>query len=178
MRWTPYLIGGSQENGRRAGTENVASIVALGQAAELAGTAMEDENTRVRALRDRFERGILETVPGTATNGDPVERLPNTASLFFPDVDGEAMLVLLDKAGLCASAGSACTSGSLHPSHVLTAMGFPPERARGSLRFSFSRFNTEAEVDRGLEVVRRAVERLRALRPTTVTGGGSVVFAT
>ena len=178
VRWTPYLVGGSQEGGRRAGTENVASIVALGKAAELAGAAMDDEDTRVRALRDRFEAGILETVPGTAVNGDPVERLPNTTSLFFPDVDGEAMLVLLDKAGLCASAGSACTSGSLHPSHVLTAMGFPPERARGSLRFSFSRFNTEEQVDRGLEVVRRAVERLRALRPNAGVGGGVVVFAT
>lgn len=177
VRWTPYLIGGGQENGRRAGTENVPGIVALGKAAELAGAAMVDENTRVRALRDRFEQGILETVPGTEVNGDPDERLPNTASLFFPDVDGEAMLVLFDKAGLCASAGSACTTGSLHPSHVLTAMGFAPERARGSLRFSFSRFNTEAEIDRGLEIVRRATEKLRAMRPAASVGGGAVVFA-
>lgn len=177
VRWTPYFMGGSQESGRRAGTENVAGIVALGKAAELAGLAMEDEDTRVRALRDRFERGILESVPGAEVNGDPTERLPNTSNLFFPDVDGEGMLVLLDKAGLCASAGSACTSGSLHPSHVLTAMGFPPERARGSLRFSFSRFNTEEQIDRGLEVVRHAVEKLRALRPTTAVGGGAVVFA-
>ena len=175
VRWTPYLIGGSQENGRRAGTENVASIIALGKAAELAGAAMEDENTRVRALRDRFERGILETVPGTEINGDPSERLPNTANLFFPEIDGEGMLVLLDKAGLCASAGSACTAGSLHPSHVLTAMGFPSERARGSLRFSFSRFNTEEQIDRGLEVVQHAIERLRAMRPAV--GRGEVVFA-
>ena len=176
VRWTPYLIGGAQEHGRRAGTENVASIVALGKAAELAGAAMADENTRVRALRDRFEHGILETIPGTEVNGDPAERLPNTANLFFPNVDGEAMLVLFDKAGLCASAGSACTTGSLHPSHVLTAMGFPPERARGSLRFSFSRFNTEEQIDHGLEIVRRAVEKLRALRPASV-GGGPVMFA-
>lgn len=173
-RWTPYLIGGGQENGRRAGTENVAGIVALGKAAELAGAAMDDENTRVRALRDRFEAGILETLPGTEVNGDPADRLPNTANLFFPDVDGEAMLVLFDKAGLCASAGSACTTGSLHPSHVLTAMGFPPERARGSLRFSFSRFNTEEQIDRGLEVVRHAAGKLRAMRPAV---GGAVVFA-
>ena len=168
VKFAPYLIGGSQEHNRRGGTENVASIVALGQAAELAAAAMEEENTRVRALRDQFERGILEAIAGVEINGDPVERLPNTTNLFFPGVESEAMLVLLDKAGLCASAGSACTSGSVHPSHVLTAMGHSATRARGSLRFSFSRFNTAAEINRGLEIVVHAVEKLRALMPSTM----------
>ena len=123
----------------------------------------------MRGLRDRFEAAILESIPGTEINGDPVERLPNTASLYFPGVDGEALLVLLDKAGLCASAGSACTSGSLpNPSHVLTAMGFSTERARGSLRFSFSRFNTADEIGRGIEIVAGAVERLRRMMPSAM----------
>ena len=164
-RFTPLLIGGGQENGRRAGTENVAGIVALGKAAELASTHMDAEQTAVRALRDRFEAALAARLPGVEVNGDPTKRLPNTASLYFPGLDGEAMLVLLDKAGLCASAGSACTAGSLHPSHVLTAMGFSTERARGSLRFSFSRFNTPEEVDRGVEIVAGAAERLRAMSP-------------
>ena len=164
-RFTPFLIGGSQENGRRGGTENVASIVALGKAAELAGSHMEEELTLARGLRDRFEAALRERVVGVEVNGDPAERLPNTASLYFPNVDGEALLVLLDKAGLCASAGSACTAGSLHPSHVLMAMGFSTERARGSLRFSFSRFNTADEIGRGVEIVAGAVERLRRLMP-------------
>ncbi len=164
-RFTPFLIGGSQENGRRGGTENVASIVALGKAAELAASHLAYEGTVVRGLRDRFEAAMSARLPDTQTNGDPAARLPNTASLYFPGVDGEAMLVLLDKAGLCASAGSACTAGSLYPSHVLTAMGFSVEQARGSLRFSFSRFNTEEEIDRGVEIVARAVERLRAMSP-------------
>ena len=169
-RFTPFLVGGSQEGGRRGGTENVASIVALGKAAELAGTHMQEELTAVRALRDRFEEGALAQISGAEVNGDRVERLPNTTSLHFPGVEGEGLLVLLDKAGLCASAGSACTAGSLHPSHVLTAMGFPVSRARSSLRFSFSRFNTVAEIDRGLSVLTGAVERLRAMSPATVGG--------
>ena len=123
----------------------------------------------MRGLRDHFEAAVRERLPGTEINGDPVERLPNTASLYFPGVDGEAMLVLLDKAGLCASAGSACTSGSLHPSHVLMAMGFTTERARGSLRFSFSRFNTAEEIERGVEIVVGAVERLRKMSPATIS---------
>ena len=162
-KFTPFLIGGGQENGRRAGTENVASIVALGKAAELAGAAMHEEATVVRGLRDRFEEAILTEIPGTEVNGDRAERLPNTSNLYFPGLDGEAMLVLLDKENLCASAGSACTTGSLHPSHVLTAMGFSPERARGSLRFSFSRFNTDDEIERGLEIVIGAAAKLRSL---------------
>ncbi len=165
-RFTPFLVGGGQEDGRRGGTENVASIVALGQAAELAGAHLQAELTTVRGLRDRFENAILAGIPGTEVNGDRVERLPNTSSLYFPGVESEALLVLLDKAGLCASAGSACTAGSIHPSHVLTAMGFSTERARASLRFSFSRFNTVAEVDRGLTIVTGSVERLRRMLPS------------
>ena len=169
-RFTPFVIGGSQENGRRGGTENVASIVALGKAAELAAAHMHEETTVVRALRDRFEDTVLAQISGTEVNGDRAERLPNTSSLYFPGVEGEALLVLLDKAGICASAGSACTAGSLHPSHVLTAMGFPAARARASLRFSFSRFNTTGEIDRGLTILTAAVERLRTQMPATVGG--------
>ena len=169
-RFTPYLVGGSQENGRRAGTENVASIVALGKAAELAGAHMKEELTAVRAMRDRFEESVLSQIPGSEVNGDRAARLPNTSSLYFPGVEGEALLVLLDKAGLCASAGSACTAGSLHPSHVLTAMGLPTSRARASLRFSFSRFNTPGEIDRGLSILVEAVNRLRAMSPAVVGG--------
>ena len=167
-RFTPFLVGGSQEDGRRGGTENVASIVALGKAAELAGAHLQEELTVVRGLRDRFENAVLASIPGSEINGDPVRRLPNTSSLYFPGVESEALLVLLDKAGLCASAGSACTAGSVHPSHVLTAMGFPTERARASLRFSFSRFNTAAEIDRGLTILTGAVERLRRMMPSVV----------
>ena len=167
-RFTPFLIGGSQENGRRGGTENVASIVALGKAAELAGAALPEELTVVRAMRDRFERALLDEIPGAAVNGDPEHRLPNTSNLHLPGVEGEALLVLLDKAGVCASAGSACTAGSLHPSHVLTAMGFSAERARSSLRFSFGRFNSMDEIERGIRIVCESVARLRSLTPTAL----------
>ena len=167
-RFTPFLVGGGQEGGRRGGTENVAGIVALGKAAELAGTHLQEELTAVRAMRDRFEQAILAEIPGTEVNGDPIQRLPNTSNLYFPGVESEALLVLLDKAGLCASAGSACTAGSIHPSHVLTAMGLSTARARGSLRFSFGRFNTLAEVERGLSILTAAVGRLRRMSPTTL----------
>lgn len=167
IRFTPYLIGGSQEGGRRGGTENVPGIVALGKAAELALAALADEHTRVRALRDTFERGVRAALPGVEINGDPAPagRLPNTTNLFFPGLESEALLVLLDKAGLCASAGSACTTGSVHPSHVLLALGHGTARARASLRFSFSRFNTESEIARGVEIVVGAAHKLRALTP-------------
>jgi cysteine desulfurase len=164
-RFTPMLIGGSQEGNRRGGTENVAGIVALGAAAELAGQHMEEEGTVVRGFRDGFEATLLARIAGAEVNGDAAMRLPNTTNLYFPEVDGEALLVLLDKVGICASAGSACTAGSLHPSHVLTAMGFSTARARGSLRFSFGRFNTADEVDRGAEMVVAAVHRLRRMTP-------------
>ena len=131
---------------------------------------MHAETTVVRALRDRFEDAVLAQIPDAEVNGDRTERLPNTSNLYFPGVEAEAMLVLLDKAGICASAGSACTAGSLHPSHVLTAMGFPAARARASLRFSFSRFNSTEEIDRGLTILTGAVDRLRTQMPVTVGG--------
>jgi len=164
-RFHPLLIGGGQESGRRGGTENVASIVALGKACELAAAALDHENTAVRAMRDRFEQRALAEIPGVTCNGDADHRLPNTSSLVFEGCEGEALLILLDRANVCASAGSACTTGSLSPSHVLTAMGLPADRARATLRFSFGRFNTEADVDRGLDAVQSAVARVRALRP-------------
>lgn len=162
-RFQPSFIGGGQENGKRAGTENIASIVALGKAAEIAAAHMEHENTAVRSLRDGFERRVLETIPHAQVNGDPVERLPNTTSISFPGIDSEAVLLLLDREGICCSAGSACTTGSLHPSHVLKAMGFSNDRARASLRFSFSRFNTPADIARALEMLPPVIERLRAM---------------
>ena len=162
-RFHAYLIGGGQENKRRGGTENTASIVGLGTAAELAEAAMEEESTRVRELRDRFEQGLLEAVPSIQVNGHRVRRLPNTSNLAIEGIDSEGMLLLLDQRGICCSAGSACTAGSLEPSHVLKAMGYSTDRARGSLRFSFSRFNTESEVAQALEIIPRAVEKLRSM---------------
>jgi cysteine desulfurase len=162
-RFNPYLIGGGQENKKRGGTENTASIVALGKAAEIAFSALRDENTRVKALRDRFELGLVDTVPSVQINGHRKHRLPNTSNLAIEGIDSEGMLMLLDQKGICCSAGSACTAGSLEPSHVLRAMGYSNERARGSLRFSFSRFNSEAEIDQALQVIPRAVEKLRSM---------------
>jgi len=160
-RFNPFLFGGGQEEGRRAGTENVASIVGLGKAAELAAAAMEREEREVRALRDRFEEAILARVPGAQVNGDRVHRLPNTSNLAFEGVDSEAVLMLLDREGVCCSAGSACTAGSIHPSHVLRAMGCSTDRARSSLRFSFSRFNTGEETARAVELIIGVIEKLR-----------------
>ncbi len=162
-RFTPYLIGGGQEHGKRAGTENVAYCVGLGEAAELAGRHMAFENETVRGLRDEFERRVLETIPDTQVNGDREHRLPNTTSIAFEGIDSEAVLLLLDQAGMCCSAGSACTTGSVHPSHVLKAMGFSNERARSSLRFSFSRYNTKDEVERGIEILKGVIGKLRRL---------------
>jgi cysteine desulfurase len=162
-RFNPYLMGGGQEHGKRAGTENVPYFVALGEAAALAGSQMALENQTVRALRDEFERGVLESIPDTQINGDREHRLPNTTSIAFEGIDAEAVLLLLDQAGVCCSAGSACTTGSVHPSHVLKAMGFPTERARSSLRFSFSRYNTAAEVERGLEILKGVTGKLRRM---------------
>ncbi len=161
----PMVFGGGQENARRAGTENVASIVALGKAAELAAAAMKDEQTRVCALRDRFEASVLARVPDTFVNGDCEARLPNTSSLSFAGVESGAALLMLDQQHLCCSAGSACRTGSVEASHVLQAMNLSDDRARGSLRFSFGRFNTEAEVDKAVEIVRGAISKLRAMSP-------------
>jgi len=162
-RFNPYLIGGGQENKKRGGTENTASIVGLGVAAELAGVHLSEENAQVRALRDTFEEGILKRIPNVQVNGHRTLRLPNTSNLAIEGIDSEGMLMLLDQKGICCSAGSACTAGSLEPSHVLRAMGCSTDRARGSLRFSFSRLNTQEEVRQALEIVPRLVEKLRAM---------------
>jgi cysteine desulfurase len=162
-RFNSYLLGGGQENGKRAGTENVPYIVALGKAAELAGAAMEEENVAVKALRDHFETTLLSSLDGVEVNGDQENRLPNTSNVAISGVESEALLILLDQKGVCCSGGSACTTGQLTPSHVLMAMGFSQERARSSVRFSFSRYNTRAEVDRALEIVIAAVQKLRTL---------------
>jgi len=163
--WSPFLLGGHQERGRRGGTENVPSIIGLGKAAELAMKNLRDETTRVRALRDRLEKGILERIPNTLVNGDPDSRLPNTCSLSFEFVEGESILMMLNDLGVCASSGSACTSGSLEPSHVLRAMGVPFTAAHGSIRFSLSVYNTQDEVDFVVERLPSIVERLRAISP-------------
>jgi cysteine desulfurase len=161
-RFTSYLTGGGQEGGRRAGTENVAYVVGLGKACEVAVRRLEEEQVEVRALRDAFEDGLMRSISGVGVNGDRDSRLPNTTSLSFTGVDAETLLLLLDQNGLCCSAGSACTSGSIHPSHVLKAMGMSDDRARSSLRFSFSRFNTRSEVERGISMVVGAVAKVRA----------------
>jgi len=159
------LIGGSQENNRRAGTENVASIVALGKAAECAVGALEEEATRVRAMRDRFETAVLEKVTETFVNGDRASRLPNTSNLSFAGVDSGAVLAMLDRHQVCCSAGSACRTGAADASHVLRAMKLSADRTRGSMRFSFGRFNTEADVDKALEILPQVISKLRSLSP-------------
>jgi cysteine desulfurase len=165
----PLVIGGSQENNRRAGTENVASIVALGKAAECAGATLAEENSRVRTMRDRFESGLLERIPNTFVNGDLAARLPNTTNLSFVGVESDAALVMFDRHHLCCSAGSACRTGSLVASHVLHAMKLSAERTRGSMRFSFGRFNTDADVDKALEIIPGVIAKLRAMSPANVT---------
>jgi cysteine desulfurase len=162
VKYQPYVIGGGQEHGRRGGTENVASIVGFGRAAELAMGHLKDENTRIHALRDRLENWILKNIPGVARNGARDERLPNTANLSFEGVEAEGVLLLLDEQGICASSGSACTSGSLDPSHVLVAMGCSPARARGSVRFSLGNYNTEADVDFLLKQLPGIISKLRS----------------
>lgn len=162
VRFTP-LLRGSQENSRRGGTQNVASIVGFGVAAHLATQHLGDRH--IEGLRDRFERHLLATVPESSVNGDTAHRLPNTSSIAFAGVESEGLLILLDEKGVYCSAGSACTSGSVHPSHVLKAMGFSNDRARASLRFSFGRFNSDEEIDRACEIVPAAIARLRELAP-------------
>jgi cysteine desulfurase len=164
-RFTPCMIGGHQEHGRRAGTENVASIVALGKACELARLGLADHQTRVRALRDRLEKELLSRVPDARLNGSAKQRLPNTSNISYEFVEGEAILLLLDQAGICASSGSACTSGSLEPSHVLRAMGVPFTFAHGSIRMSLSRYNTDEDVDYTIATLPGIIERLRTISP-------------
>ena len=161
-KYHPHVIGGGQERGRRGGTENVASIVGFGRAAELAMSAFKDENTRIRALRDQLENGILHGIGHTIRNGAKEPRLPNTANISFDGIEAEGILLLLDQAGVCVSSGSACTSGSLDPSHVLVAMGCSVARARGSVRFSLGIYNTEAEVDYVLQKLPPIIANLRA----------------
>jgi cysteine desulfurase len=167
-RLSPFMLGGHQEAGRRAGTENVPGIVGLGKACELAAENLVAENVKVKALRDKLETAILETCPDCRLNGDPDNRLPNTSNISFEYIEGEAILLMLDKYGICASSGSACTSGSLEPSHVLRAMGVPFTAAHGSIRFSLSRYNTEEEVDYTIEKLPPIVNQLRKLSPFVV----------
>lgn len=164
-RYRPLLRGGHQERGRRAGTENVPGIVALGAAARLAKQNIAAENTRVRNLRDRLEKGILETVPRCFVTGDPGNRLPNTANIAFEFIEGEAILLLLNQLGIAASSGSACTSGSLEPSHVMKAMGIPYTAAHGTVRFSLSTYTNASEVERVVQEMPAVVARLRKLSP-------------
>jgi len=164
-KFSPFLIGGHQENGRRGGTENVASIIGLGKAAELAAEKLEEENTRVKHLRDKLETGLLDSIPNGMINGDLDHRLPNTTSIGFEYIEGESILLMMDGLGICASSGSACTSGSLEPSHVLRAMGIPFTSAHGSIRFSLSTYNTEEEIDFVIENLPPIIARLREMSP-------------
>ena len=169
-RFSPYIVGGHQEGGRRGGTENVPYIIGLGKACELAARDLEAERMRVKGLRDKLENGLLEQIPNSLINGDREQRLPNTLSISFEYVEGESILLKLSDKGICASSGSACTSGSLEPSHVLRAMGVPFTAAHGSIRFSLSRYNTEEEIEYILEVMPPIIEELRGISPFW-TGG-------
>lgn len=164
-KFSPFLIGGHQEKGRRGGTENVPYIIGLGKACELAKKSLNEENTRVKALRDYLEAKLLEKIPNTLVNGDRKNRLPNTVSVSFEYVEGESILLLLSDLGICASSGSACTSGSLEPSHVLRAMGVPFTAAHGSIRFSLSVYNTKEEMDYIIEHLPPIIQRLRDISP-------------
>ena len=164
-RFSPYMIGGHQEGGRRAGTENTASIIGFGKAGDLAREHLPFENTKVKELRDRLEQGLLRTCPDTRINGDRENRLPNTTNISFECVEGEAILLRLNEYNICASSGSACTSGSLEPSHVLRAMGVPFTAIHGSVRFSLSRHTTDEDVDFVLEKLPPIINELRELSP-------------
>jgi len=164
-RISSLIHGGHHENGRRAGTENVPGIVGLGKACEIAASEMTEENRRVKTLRDRLQRGITERIEAIAVLGHPEQRLSGTLAICVKWVEGESMLLLLDAEDIAASSGSACTSGSLEPSHVLTAMGLPPETAHGSIRFSLGRDNTEKQIDKVLDVLPSIVNKLRIMSP-------------
>ena len=159
------MHGGHHERDRRPGTENVTGIVGLGKAAELAGSHLTKETQRIAALRDRLEEGILRAVPLCSVNGDPARRLPTTTSLRFDYIEGEGFVIAMDLRGVACSTGAACSSGSLEPSHVLSAIGLRPEQARSSIRFSLGRFNTDEDVDTTIEILPAVVERLRAVSP-------------
>ena len=164
-KFAPFLIGGHQEKERRGGTENSAGIIGLGKACELAAENLKRENESVRRLRDKLERELLERIPQSRVNGDPQNRLPNTTNISFEYIEGEAILLLMTELGICASSGSACTSGSLQPSHVLRAMGVPFTMAHGSVRFSLSVYNTEEEIDFVIEKMPAIIARLREMSP-------------
>ena len=164
-KFRPLLIGGHQERGRRPGTENTASIIAIGKAAELAQASLDDELTRVKAMRDRLEKALLSRIPDSFVNGHPTMRTPNTLNISFQYVEGEAILLMLSEKGIAASSGSACTSGSLEPSHVLRAMGVPFTFSHGSVRLSLSRFNTDEDIDYIIEKLPPIIERLRDISP-------------
>jgi len=164
-KFSPFLIGGHQEKERRGGTENTPSIIGLGKACELAARNMEAENTRVKQLRDKLEEKLLELIPNSRVNGSRLYRLPNTTNMSFEFVEGEGILLLMDEYGICASSGSACTSGSLQPSHVLRAMGVPFTMAHGSIRFSLSIYTTEEEINFVIEKMPPIIERLRSMSP-------------
>jgi cysteine desulfurase len=171
-RLQPILTGGKHERNRRAGTENVPAIVGMGVAARLAAAKMAAESARVAALRDRLEDGILRGVPGTAVNGDPRSRVPNTTNISFDHVEAESLLIALDLDGVAVSTGSACSSGTLEPSHVLRAMGYPAGRVQSSLRFSLGLFSTAEEVDRVITLLPRLVDKLRGLTRKTAVARG------
>ncbi|MCK5679179.1 aminotransferase class V-fold PLP-dependent enzyme, partial [bacterium] len=164
-KFSPFMIGGHQEKGRRAGTENVPGIIALGKACELAGENLTKENTVVKKLRDRLESELIRLIPDAKVNGTIKTRTPNTSNISFANIEGESILLMLNEFGICASSGSACTSGSLEPSHVMRAMGVPFTMAHGSIRFSLSIYNSEADVDRIIKELPPIVKRLRELSP-------------
>jgi len=164
-RFAPYIIGGHQENGRRAGTENIASIIGLGKACQLANNNREKEVLYLTALRDKLENALLKCCPDVRVNGDANNRLPNTTNISFEYVEGEAILLRLNEYNICASSGSACTSGSLEPSHVLRAMGVPFTAVHGSIRFSLSRYNTDEEINKVIEIMPSIIKELRQLSP-------------
>jgi len=162
---TPFMLGGHQERGRRGGTENVAGIIALGEASEQALKYLEDENTRVKQMRDRLEKGILEKTFNARVNGSRFKRVPNTTNISFEYIEGELILLHLSDFGICASSGSACTSGNLEPSHVLRAMGIPFTAVHGSIRFSLSRYTTDQEIDYVIEKMPEVIEKLNSISP-------------
>ena len=164
-RFTPFLIGGHQEQSRRGGTENIASIVGLGVACELAKKSIEEEGTRIRNLRDRLENTLLQKITKAKVNGNKKNRIPNTSNIGFEFIEGEAILLMLDEKGIAASSGSACTSGSLSPSHVLRAMGIPFTFIQGSVRFSLSRYNDDNDIDHIIKHLPPIIERLRGISP-------------
>ena len=171
-RMQPVMTGGKHERNRRAGTENVPALAGLGVAATLAAQKMSSEALRVAALRDRLEAGILRAVPGTAVNGARESRVPNTTNISVDHIEAESLLIALDLEGVAVSTGSACSSGTLEPSHVLRAMGLPPHRTQNSLRFSLGMFSNQEEVDRVIELMPRLVEKLRGLTRKPVVAGG------